>query len=68
MNYDAIETCQHGVPDWDLNSMENMECGQPACMIVWWQDDKSDTMFVCAKHFNEVLESEKLNEEDNDLS
>lgn len=64
MTYDAIEICQYGVPEFSFDSNEMEDCGQPACMVVWWKDDSSDKMFVCTKHFNEILESEKLKEED----
>ena len=36
------------------------DCGEPACYLVWWADDQSDSMVLCKEHFDAVKASEGI--------
>ena len=59
-DYRIIATCEYGVAA--VYSPEGVDdCGKPAPYQVWWADDESDFMTVCAEHFEAIRASEEEN-------
>lgn len=59
MNVKYLPICQYGVADKHSNDV--VDCGEPAVAAVWWREDASDVMYVCAKHL-EMMEIAELQE------
>lgn len=53
-DYKIIAACQYGV----YSDNEVVDCGEPATHRVWWADDASDAIFVCAEHFRFIRDTE----------
>jgi len=52
-NWEVPARCEYGIPS-PYEPHDVSACGEPATHRVWWADDKSDAMALCAEHFEKV--------------
>ena len=62
LDWAVLRRCTYSVPDGGAyESGYESDCGMPAIIRVWWSS-YNDSLLVCQKHFNFILETERQND------